>query len=142
LIAVFHTPTLNVLASYSPTPDDKMTLKMIVANSERRLSYARSRERLVRRPLVTINADMVQDAPEAAQEFLAKSGLSNAENWIFDDSFVERLRYEIDPKWQGEIPVTLLIGSNGSIRRIEGSAKLPEVSTWLNQQQAPPPQAP
>ena len=96
----------------------------------------------MRRPLVTINADMVQDAPEAAQEFLAKSGLSNAENWIFDDSFVERLRYEIDPKWQGEIPVTLLIGSDGSIRRIEGSAKLPEVSTWLNQQQEPPPQAP
>jgi thiol-disulfide isomerase/thioredoxin len=88
-------------------------------------------------PLVTINADMVQDAPEAAQEFLATSGLSNAENWIFDDSFVERLRYEIDPKWQGEIPVTLLIGSDGSIRRIEGSANLPEVSTWLNQQQEP-----
>jgi len=93
-------------------------------------------------PLVTINADMVQDAPEAAQEFLAKSGLPNAENWIFVDSFVERLRYEIDPKWQGEIPVTLLIGSDGSIRRIEGSAKLPEVSTWLNQQQEPPPQVP
>ena len=67
----------------------------------------------------------------------AKSGLSNAENWIFDNNSVERLRYEIDPKWQGEIPVTLLIGSDGSIRRIEGSAKLPEVSTWLNQQQEP-----
>lgn len=87
--------------------------------------------------LVTVNADLVQDAPEAVEDFLAKSGLQNAENWIFDGGFVERLRYEIDPKWQGEIPVTLLIGSEGSIRRIEGSAKMPEVSTWLDETQHP-----
>jgi hypothetical protein len=31
--------------------------------------------------------------------------LLNAENWIIDDGFVERLRYEIDSKWQG-VPVT------------------------------------
>jgi hypothetical protein len=93
-------------------------------------------------PLVTVNADMVQDATEPAEDFLAKSGLQNAENWIFDDSFVERLRYEIDPKWQGEMPVTLLIGRNGSIGRIEGSAKMPEVSAWLKEQQEPPQQAP
>ena len=49
---------------------------------------------------------------------------------------------KIDPKWQGEIPVTLLIGADSSIRWIEGSAKLPEVSTWLIQQQGPPPRAP
>jgi hypothetical protein len=85
---------------------------------------------------------MVQDATEPAEDFLAKSGLQNAENWIFDDSFVERLRYEIDPKWQGEMPVTLLIGRNGPIGRIEGSAKMPEVSAWLKEQQEPPPQAP
>ena len=32
-----------------------------------------------------------------------------AENWLFSDGFVERLRFEIDPAWQGEIPRTLLI---------------------------------
>ncbi len=88
-------------------------------------------------PLVTVNADMVQDAPEDAQRFLSKSGLSNAENWIFDGGFVERLRYEIDPKWQGEIPVTLLIGHDGVKRRIEGSASMPEVSTWLDEEHKP-----
>jgi thiol-disulfide isomerase/thioredoxin len=88
-------------------------------------------------PLVTVNADMVQDAPEDAQEFLSKYGLSNAENWIFDGGFVERLRFEIDPKWQGEIPVTLLIGRDGVTRRIEGSASMPEVSTWLDEEHKP-----
>ena len=89
-------------------------------------------------PLVTVNADMVPDAPEAVQDFLAKSGLQSAENWIFDDHFVERLRYEIDPKWQGEIPVTLLIGRNGSQRMIEGSANISEVSIWLDEERQPP----
>lgn len=89
-------------------------------------------------PLVTVSADLVPDSPDATQAFLAKSGLSNAENWIFDDSFVERLRYEIDPKWQGEIPFTLLIGSNGAMRKIEGAANVEEVSAWLDGERQPP----
>jgi thiol-disulfide isomerase/thioredoxin len=93
-------------------------------------------------PLVTVDADMVLDAPGAVEDFLAKSGLQNAENWIFDDNFVERLRYEVDPKWQGEIPVTLLIGRNGSIGKIEGSAKISEISAWLTGQQKPIKQTP
>ena len=32
--------------------------------------------------------------------------LAGAENWMFTDDFVERLRYEIDPQWHGEIPRT------------------------------------
>ena len=77
-----------------------------------------------------------QDANTA---FAVTSFLYGGNAAYIDDLYA---RYEIDPKWQGEIPVTLLIGSDGSIRRIEGSAKLPEVSTWLNQQQEPPPQVP
>jgi len=81
--------------------------------------------------LVTVNADMIEDAPEAVQDFLAESGLSRAENWTFDDSFAERLRYEVDPKWQGEIPVTLLIGRDGATRRIEGVAPMAEIRSWF-----------
>lgn len=88
-------------------------------------------------PLVTINADLVRDDPEAVQAFLAKSGLSGAENWTFDDNFVGRLRYEIDPKWQGEVPITLLIGRNGAIRRIEGSANMAEIVAWLAEEKGP-----
>ena len=59
--------------------------------------------------MVTISADLAPDIPGAAQSMLKKSGLSSAENWIFSDGFVERLRFEIDPHWQGDIPRTLLI---------------------------------
>lgn len=88
-------------------------------------------------PLVTINADLVPDAPQEAQDFLAKSGLSNADNWIFADNFVERLRYEVNPKWQGEIPVTLLISGDGATRAIAGTAKMAEISAWLDEQHVP-----
>jgi thiol-disulfide isomerase/thioredoxin len=84
--------------------------------------------------LITINADAVQSAPEAIQDFLDKSGLAGAENWNFDDGFGERLRYEIDPKWQGEIPITLLIGRDGGTRRIEGAAEMAEVRSWFEGQ--------
>src|ERR1700739_851520 len=45
--------------------------------------------------VVTISADMVPDLHEATRSMLAGAGLQGAENWIFSDGFVERLRLEI-----------------------------------------------
>jgi thiol-disulfide isomerase/thioredoxin len=86
--------------------------------------------------MVTISADLAPDQPGAAQSMLKKSGLAAAENWIFSDGFVERLRFEIDPTWQGDIPRTLLISRDGKITTIEGSAEMAEVEKWLKPQTA------
>jgi hypothetical protein len=40
---------------------------------------------------------------------------------------VERLRYEVDRQWRGEIPRTMLIGRDGSITTIEGTADMQTV---------------
>ena len=64
------------------------------------------------------------------------AGLGSAENWIFDDGFVERLRFEIDPAWQGDIPRTMLIAGDGSITAIEGSADMGELAKWVKEQLA------
>ena len=53
---------------------------------------------------------------------LAKSGLASAENWMFADDFMERLRFEVNPRWRGEIPMTLSIRRVGKIITIEGMA--------------------
>ena len=45
---------------------------------------------------------------------LNETGLGAPENWTFGDGFVERLRYEIDPQWRGEIPRTILITRDGA----------------------------
>ena len=86
--------------------------------------------------MVTISADLAPDIPGAAQAMLKKSGLSSAENWIFSDGFVERLRFEIDPHWQGDIPRTLLISRDGTITTIEGSAEIADLEKWLKPQAA------
>ena len=84
--------------------------------------------------VVTISADLVPDLPEATRSMLEKAGLRSAENWIFADGFVERLRFEIDPAWDGDIPRTLLISPEGTITTIEGSADMADLQKWSDQQ--------
>ena len=84
--------------------------------------------------VVMISADLVPNLPGAARAMLDKAGLGTAENWLFSDGFVERLRFEIDPAWQGEIPRTLLIARDGTVTTIEGSAEIPDLEKWLVQQ--------
>jgi thiol-disulfide isomerase/thioredoxin len=87
--------------------------------------------------LVVINADLVPNEANAVAAMLAQTGLVGAENWMFTDGFVERLRYEIDPQWHGEIPRTMLIGPDGSITTIEGAADLEAVRGWLDRARSP-----
>jgi thiol-disulfide isomerase/thioredoxin len=80
--------------------------------------------------MVMISADLVPDLPAATKAMLQKSGLSAAENWIFDEGFVERLRFEIDPTWQGDIPRTILVGRDGTRATIEGAADMAAIENW------------
>lgn len=84
--------------------------------------------------VVTVSADLVPNLPAATQDMLDKAGLSAAENFIFNDGYAERLRFEIDPSWQGDIPRTMLIGRDGAISTIEGSADLAELDKWTADQ--------
>ena len=94
------------------------------------------RDRCSQSDLVVINADLVPNEPGAVSAMLALTGLAPAENWTFNDDFVERLRYEIDPQWRGEIPRTLLIARDGTTTVIEGVADLETVRAWLDGQAA------
>lgn len=84
--------------------------------------------------LVVVNADFVPDDPKAVKSMLTTAGLERAENWIFDDPFAEQLQYEIDPKWRGELPVTMLIGADGTRTMISGPAEPANVIQWLDRQ--------
>ena len=49
------------------------------------------------------------DEPSAAgqiQQILEKNQLDGIENWAYADDNAEKLQYEIDPKWYGELPRT------------------------------------
>jgi thiol-disulfide isomerase/thioredoxin len=89
--------------------------------------------------LVLIDADLVPNEPNSVTAMLAKTGVSAAEQWTFDDDYEERLRYEIDPQWHGEIPYTILIASDGTITTIAGTADLAQIRVWLDAQSKPRP---
>ena len=86
--------------------------------------------------VVMISADLVPNLDGPTRTMLEKAGLGSAENWIFSDGFVERLRFEIDPAWQGDIPRTLLVAPDGTVTTIEGSAEIPDIEKWLGGQKA------
>ena len=87
--------------------------------------------------LVTVHADLVPGDPAAVAAMLRRTGLARAENWNFGDSFIERLRFEIDPQWQGQIPITFLIAPDGSTTPIEGVADPADIRAWLDGQAKP-----
>jgi thiol-disulfide isomerase/thioredoxin len=85
--------------------------------------------------LVLIDSSPFGDEPGEVWTALKRDGLTHVENWLFADSFEERLRYEIDPRWRGEMPYTLLIGRNGKITPITGEMDFTRLDQWLDQQE-------
>ena len=62
--------------------------------------------------------------------FLIRAHLESAENYALTDFFDERIRYEVDPKWQGETPVTFLISKNNQKTRITGPVNFQNLKLW------------
>ena len=79
---------------------------------------------------VFIDADPIAVAPEDLAATLNKAGLGSVESWRFADAFTERLEYEIDPQWRGEMPYTLLIGRDGVMGRILGTVDFARLARW------------
>jgi thiol-disulfide isomerase/thioredoxin len=71
--------------------------------------------------------------PKLIQKMLDQAKLGNANNYYVASSFDERLRYEIDPKWRGETPVTIFIDKNGNKKMTVGSVNFQEVKKWFKQ---------
>jgi thiol-disulfide isomerase/thioredoxin len=81
-----------------------------------------------------VAADPVPEESEQLSATLAKAGLSQVESWRFADRFTERLQYEIDPNWRGELPLTILLGHDGSVRSVLGTIDFADLRTWIEQQ--------
>ncbi len=55
--------------------------------------------------LILLAADDLS-ATQQVQAILTKYGLSELENWVYADDNTQKLSYEIDPNWFGELPRT------------------------------------
>jgi hypothetical protein len=84
--------------------------------------------------LVLLAADPLPQPADELTATLDRDGLGSAESWAFTDRFYERLRYEIDPRWAGELPRTELIAADGKVTVLPGVADLSKVRSWLDEQ--------
>jgi thiol-disulfide isomerase/thioredoxin len=84
--------------------------------------------------LVLIAADPIPEEPKRMMATLTRAGLGSAENWVFADRFAERLSFEIDPTWAGELPFTLFIARDGKTTSTLGTVNFDTVRAWVDSQ--------
>jgi hypothetical protein len=63
---------------------------------------------------------------------LEKSGLAGVENWMLGPAYEEKLRFEIDREWIGELPRTFRISANGHLTASSGEADFAGLRRWLD----------
>lgn len=87
-----------------------------------------------RADLVMVSTDPVEQS-RRLEATLGRAGLGQVESWAFADPFAESLRFEIDRRWRGELPRTLLIGSDGRTEAVSGTMAEEAVAEWLKRQE-------
>ncbi|HAJ74981.1 MAG: hypothetical protein QGG54_13770 [Gammaproteobacteria bacterium] len=83
-------------------------------------------------PFVLISTDSIEQR-EFAEEFLEDFQLSEIESWMFADSFVERLRYSIDPNWYGELPRSYFFDANHEMSAHSGIMSQELLTEWFSE---------
>lgn len=86
--------------------------------------------------MVLISTDTPDDA-KALTATLARHGLARAEAWVYADAFTERLRFEIDPRWGGELPRTYFFDRAHAVTARSGALAPAELERWAATSLAP-----
>lgn len=80
--------------------------------------------------VVLVAADSPDDAHLAA-EMARRYGLDKAPQWVFADAMPERLRFEIDRRWHGELPRTYLYDRLHAVQAFSGLVPQDQLSQWV-----------
>lgn len=83
--------------------------------------------------LVVISTDTPEEV-DSVSDTLNTFSLGKSETWLFADSNTDRLRYEIDKKWYGELPRTYFFGADGKTNALSGKLEQKDVEQWIKEQ--------
>lgn len=83
--------------------------------------------------LITITTDPFMD-DASVSKLLANKNLQGTETWVFADNFAERLYFDINPRWRGELPLTYFFDKNNGMLKHMGIVKEHELLEWLDEQ--------
>lgn len=85
--------------------------------------------------LVLVSTDSPANASELAT-FAAGQGLEGAEQWVFSDPQPEKLRFEIDRRWWGELPRTYFFEADHKRTAISGTLSMQVLQQWQTRNSA------
>jgi len=83
--------------------------------------------------VVLVNTDAPDQAAAIARA-AQRAGLGGLRQYAFADGFAARLRWEIDPSWQGELPRTELLDRDGTQHHLLGTIDETRLITWARGQ--------
>lgn len=82
--------------------------------------------------IVLVSTDEPRDAEEI-RAVLEHHGLSHAQSWVFADAMAERLRFEVDRRWRGELPRTYFFDRAHHPQAVSGPARPDFVVRWVEE---------
>lgn len=82
--------------------------------------------------VVLVSTDDPEEAPRT-REIARRFGLEAAPQWVFADAAPERLRFEIDRKWYGELPRTLFYDRNHKVEAVSGLVPAERLARWVRE---------
>lgn len=65
------------------------------------------------------------------EEMLVKHGLEHVESWMFGDDDSSRLRYQVDPRWYGELPRSYFYDAQHNRTALTGAMTAEHLDSWL-----------
>jgi thiol-disulfide isomerase/thioredoxin len=81
--------------------------------------------------ILLVNVDGARDRVKAGAR-LEKAGLAGVVQYGFAEDFLERLFFEVDPGWHGDLPFTALIDAKGKLVTVTGPVDDPLIVEWLS----------
>ncbi|HYE34021.1 thioredoxin-like domain-containing protein [Methylocaldum sp.] len=80
--------------------------------------------------LVMVSTDEAEFAGEVS-DMLAKHELKQLESWIFSESNTQRLRYEVDSSWYGELPRSYFYDAGHNRLPVSGAITAEHIDAWV-----------
>lgn len=80
--------------------------------------------------VVLVAADTPEQAP-LTRQLAGRYGLGKVEQWVFADEMPERLRFEIDRRWHGELPRTYFYDGEHRIEVTSGVVPKEKLLAWV-----------
>lgn len=92
-------------------------------------AWAQLRRRRPDLAVVLVSTDPIDNAA-AIDRMLARTGLDGTPSLAFATGFVDKLRFEVDRRWRGELPYTALVAPDGTVTMVAGALDDGAVDAW------------